>query len=224
LTVPLNERSGLMRIILLGAPGVGKGTQAKKLSRLLGAAHISTGDILRDHMARKTPLGLEVEAVIKSGGLVADELILKLVAERVKEADCANGFIFDGFPRTIAQAEALEKFVTVDKVVSITAEDDQIIKRLTSRLSCKDCGALYNTISLPPAKAGACDKCGGALYQRDDDKEETVRNRFAVYHEQTEPIIEFYKQKNMLVEVDGLRSVDEVTDSIVKAIQLQSEA
>jgi len=207
-----------MRFILLGAPGVGKGTQAKILSKRFGIAHISTGDILRDHMARKTELGLEVEAVIKAGLLVSDPLILKLVAERVKEADCANGFIFDGFPRTIAQAEELEKFVTVDKAVSIEADDEFIMRRITSRISCKECGAVYNTISMRPQAEGVCDRCGGALFQRDDDREETVRNRFAVYYEQTQPIIDYYRRRNMLVEIDGSQSLEEVTEAIADAL------
>lgn len=209
-----------MHIIMLGAPGVGKGTQAKLLMQALGIPQISTGDMLRAEIKAQTELGLAVQKVIQAGELVSDELILQIVKKRLNAPDCQNGFILDGFPRTIPQAEGLEKILTEMniseiKALEITVPDEEIVARLTSRRICANCGALYSLSQNPPKVEGKCDKCNGKVIQRSDDKEEIIRNRLAVYRESTEPLIGYYKAKNSYFTVDGLRSIEEVQREIL---------
>ena len=184
-----------MKIVLLGAPGSGKGTVAKELVKDLGIPQVSTGDMLRSGVARKSDLGLKAKKYMDAGELVPDSVVIGLIDERVQHGDCRNGFILDGFPRTIAQAEALAGITQLDKVINLVVSDDIIIRRLSTRRSCKDCGAIYNLVTFPPKKDGVCDKCGGHLFQRDDDKEEAIKNRLVVYNRQTAPLIGFYKDK-----------------------------
>ncbi len=213
-----------MYVMLLGAPGVGKGTQAKLIMDKFRIPQISTGDILRAEVKKMTPLGKEVKAVMDRGELVSDELILKIIENRLKEPDCQNGFILDGFPRTIPQAEGLDvilqkldNHITL-KVIEISVPDEEIIKRLTSRRVCSNCGELYNLLLKPPLDDNKCDKCGGELIQRDDDKEETIRKRLEVYRRSTEPLIGYYKQKKNFYRVDGARPVEAVFAEIVRVL------
>jgi len=212
-----------MRIILLGGPGAGKGTQATYLKNKFNIPQISTGDMLRAAVKAGTPLGLEAKKVMDSGGLVSDEIILGLVEERIKEADCENGFLFDGFPRTIPQADALkERGVPVDAVVEIDVDDAEIVKRMSGRRAHLASGRTYHVIYNPPKVEGKDDETGEDLVQRDDDKEETVLKRLAVYHEQTEPLIEYYSNWSTsgetgapkYVKVEGVGSVEDIRDKI----------
>jgi len=212
-----------MRIILLGGPGAGKGTQATYLKNKFSIPQISTGDMLRAAVKAGTPLGLEAKKVMDSGGLVSDEIILGLVEERIKEADCENGFLFDGFPRTIPQADALkERGVPVDAVVEIDVDDAEIVKRMSGRRAHLASGRTYHVIYNPPKVEGKDDETGEDLVQRDDDKEETVLKRLAVYHEQTEPLIEYYSNWSAsgeagapkYVKVEGVGSVEDIRDKI----------
>jgi len=187
-----------MRIVMLGPPGAGKGTYASRLTVRLGIPHISTGDMVREEIKKQTDLGKKIKEYSDKGALVPDEIIIKLLAERLGKADCAEGFILDGFPRTISQAEALEKIAKIDLVVNLNVPDEIIITRLSNRLICSKCGAIYNLLTLKPKKEGICDKCGGKLYQREDDKPEVVRERLNVYRRQTEPLIEYYSEKGLL--------------------------
>lgn len=204
-----------MRIILLGAPGAGKGTQADSIKNKYPIAHISTGDILRANVKAGTPLGKDAKAYMDAGKLVPDDVIVAMMESRLAEADCSEGFMLDGFPRTIAQAEALDKMLSahgikLDAVVSLEIDDDTVVSRLTSRRVCKQCGEIYNTAFKPSAKEGVCDKCGGEVVQRDDDKESVIRNRLAVFHSQTAPLIEYYTQKGLLIAVDATGGKDAV--------------
>jgi len=204
-----------MNIILLGPPGCGKGTQAKRLMEKYGVPQISTGDILRAAVRDKTPLGLQAKAVMDKGELVPDELVVKIVEQRLQEADCKAGFILDGFPRTVGQAEALEKSgIPVDAAVNIGVPDEEILKRLAGRRTCRKCSAMYHLVFGPPRNEGVCDTCQGELYQRDDDREETVRNRLDVYKRQTEPLIHWYDGRNRLRTVQGTGTVDEIFNNI----------
>lgn len=193
-----------MNLILLGAPGAGKGSQAKIISEEYGIAHISTGDALRANIANNTQLGKDAKAYIEKGLLVPDEVVVNIVADRIKKDDCKNGFLLDGFPRTIKQAEELDKLTTIDKVINIEVDFGKVLARITGRRMCK-CGATYH-ISF--YDKDVCEKCGGKLYQRTDDNEETVKNRLDVYQKQSEPIIEFYKSKGILYNVDGNRTIE----------------
>ena len=189
------------RVVLLGPPGAGKGTQAKLLQEEFAACQISTGDILRKAVAEKTPLGKEAARYLDSGALVPDDVIVKLVAERLKEKDCEKGFILDGFPRTIPQAESLDAILkqmslSLNRVVSVQVPRAVIIERLAGRRSCKNCGALSHLAFSPPKRAGLCDRCGGELYQRQDDAEETIANRLKVYENQTAPLVDYYRQRD----------------------------
>ena len=205
-----------MKLIFLGAPGAGKGTQAEYVCEKLGIPSISTGNILREAMANKTELGLKAKSFMDAGKLVPDEVVISIIAERLKAADCAGGFLLDGFPRTIPQAEALDKMgVKLDKVVSIEVPDEAIVKRMAGRRSCPKCGMTYHIESKRPAKEGICDKCGAELTVRADDKPETVRNRLEVYHAQTEPLKDFYRAQGCLVTVDGTGSVPDITKLIL---------
>ncbi len=209
-----------MNIIFLGAPGAGKGTQADRIADAYGIPTISTGNMIREALAKGTEMGLKAKAFIEAGQLVPDAVVIGIIQERLALADCANGFILDGFPRTIPQAEALEEMgVTIDKVVDIEVADDIITARMSGRRVCPKCGAPYHTESLKPKREGICDKCGTELQQRKDDKPETVADRLKVYHEQTEPLKDFYAKRGTLKEVDGLGSVDEITKRVKDALE-----
>ena len=206
-----------MKLIMLGAPGAGKGTQAAILSEKLGIPTISTGNILRAAVKNGTPVGLKAKEYMDAGKLVPDDVIIGIVAERLAEPDCANGYILDGVPRTIPQAEALEQAgIVFDHVLSIEISDEEIVNRMSGRRACPACGATYHVVSAPPKQEGVCDKCGAALVLRDDDKPETVKNRLKVYHEETEPLKDFYKAKGVLNAVDNQPTI-EATTKVVEA-------
>ena len=212
-----------MRAILLGPPGCGKGTQAKILIDTYSIPQIATGDILREALKKGTPLGKQAQSYMDKGQLVPDDLVIQIIEERLKQDDCAGGFILDGFPRTIAQAEALDKTLTgmgltLDHVFNIAVGDDELIRRLTGRRICKACGASYHIIFNPPREEGRCDTCQGELYQRDDDKEETIRNRLKVYQDQTAPLITFYHEKKILSSIDGVGSIEQITSRLKAAV------
>ena len=214
-----------MRIILLGAPGAGKGTQAQFICEKYGIPQISTGDMLRAAVKAKSDLGKQVEEVMVSGGLVTDDIIIALVKDRIKESDCGNGFLFDGFPRTIPQAAALiEGDIQIDIVLEIDVNDDEIVKRLSGRRVHVESGRTYHVVYNPPRLAGADDVTGGELIQREDDKEETIRNRLNVYHLQTEPLVDFYKKLSnsdtnvRVIKVNGLAKVDAIREEIFKTL------
>lgn len=197
-----------MRVILLGPPGAGKGTQAASVSEELKLPHISTGDMFRHALKNETPLGIEAKKYMDEGELVPDDIVVAMVRERIEDDDCKNGFILDGFPRTIVQAEKLDETlettgIKIDVVLNLSCEDSVILARLTGRRVCRACGAIYHVTNLPPKQEGICDKCGGELYQRDDDKEETIMNRLDVYRASTEQLIEYYRRKDLLKDVDA---------------------
>ena len=194
--------------IFLGPPGAGKGSLAVKVAEDYKIPHISTGDIFRANIKAQTPLGVKVKAIIDSGSLVSDELTFELVKDRLAQDDCKNGYILDGFPRTIPQAEMLEGLVSDVKVVNFEIQDEIVIRRLSTRRVCKSCGANFNVLTLPPKVEGICDKCGGELYQRDDDKQESILHRMDVYREQTEPLINFYKEKGKITNLDASIETD----------------
>jgi len=209
-----------MRIVLFGAPGVGKGTQAKKIQAEYAIPQISTGDMLRSAVKNQNELGRRAKAYLDKGELVADEVILSMFRERIKEKDCRQGFILDGFPRTIPQAEALDRLLVelntkLDAVIDIVVDYDQIVTRLTNRRLCSGCGADYNLLTNPPAADGSCKKCGGKVIQRADDTEKTIRNRLTVYDRQTLPLKAYYQAQGLLRSVDGDRSESEVFKAIV---------
>ncbi len=219
-----------MRIILLGGPGAGKGTQANYIKERYGIPQISTGDMLRAAVKAGTPLGVEAKKVMDAGGLVSDDIILGLVKERIKQADCAKGFLFDGFPRTLAQAEALKnEGVDIDCVVEIAVDDEEIVRRMSGRRVHLPSGRTYHVVFNPPKEAGKDDVTGEELIQRDDDREETVRKRLQVYHEQTEPLIEYYSKwaasgdpkAPKYVRIDGIGKVEEIRDQIFQALDSQ---
>lgn len=203
-----------MKLILLGAPGAGKGSQATKISKEYGVAHISTGDALRANIKAGTELGKYAKTFIDNGQLVPDEVVVGIVADRIKEADCANGFLLDGFPRTVAQADALSKLTDVDVVVNIDVDFGIIAERISGRRMCA-CGESYH---ISTYKSDVCSKCGGTLYQRADDNEETVKNRLAVYEKQTAPLIDYYEKTGKLVTIDGNRTIDVVFEDIKKVL------
>lgn len=213
----------MLRAVLLGPPGAGKGTQAVRLVEKYEIPHISTGDIFRKNIKEGTELGRKAQEYMNAGALVPDELVVDLVKDRLQQDDCKNGFLLDGFPRTIFQAEKLDEFLSesnlkMDIVINLKVEKEALIKRLTGRRVCKDCGASYHIVNIPPKKEGVCDICGGELIQRKDDNIETVENRINVYEEQTAPLIGYYKEAGSLVDFDGEASLDEVFDAIVQAI------
>ena len=207
-----------MNIILLGPPGVGKGTVANKLSEKLKMPHIATGDMLRENVAKKTGLGLKAKDYMNKGLLVPDELVIEMIKERLKRKDCSKGLVLDGFPRTIKQAEEIRKVINVDKVINLQANDEVIVKRLGKRRVCEKCGFIYHLDFIKPNREGFCDKCQGILYQREDDKPAAIKQRLKVYREQTEPLINYYDDKKLLAEVDSSGKPEEVFDSVVKAI------
>ena len=210
-----------MKLVLLGAPGAGKGTQAEILSRKLGIPTISTGNLLRAAMKNGTPVGLKAKSYVESGALVPDDVIIDIVAERLAEPDCANGYILDGVPRTIPQAEALEADgVEVDYALSIEISDETIIERMSGRRTCHDCGASYHVVSAPPKVEGVCDNCGGELTVRADDAPETVRARLEVYHTVTEPLKAYYAERGKLRSVDNQPTIEATTVAIEKVLGL----
>lgn len=212
-----------MNLILLGAPGAGKGTQAKKIVEKYGIPQISTGDMLREAVAKGTELGRKAKEYMDRGELVPDEVVIGIVKERLSRQDCEKGFILDGFPRTLKQAEALDAMLEelgkkIDAVINVDVPEEEIIKRIVYRRTCRNCGAVYNLIYSPPKEDMKCDSCGGELYQRDDDKEETVKARLRVYREQTEPLIDYYARKGILHNVDGTKNIDEVFTEVEKIL------
>lgn len=212
-----------MKIIMLGAPGAGKGTQAKKIAEKYKIPHISTGDIFRANIKNGTELGNKAKTYMDQGLLVPDELVVDLVVDRVKQEDCANGYVLDGFPRTIPQAEALDAALDVigekiDYAINVEVPDENIISRMSGRRACVACGATYHLVHIPPKTEGICDTCGKELILRDDDKPETVEKRLKIYHEQTQPLIDYFTKKNVLVEVDGTVDMADVFAAIVKIL------
>lgn len=209
-----------MNLILLGAPGAGKGTQAEVICDHLSIPAISTGNIIREALRNETELGKKAKKFIDEGALVPDEVVIGIIQERLKEEDCKNGFILDGFPRTVPQAEALDKMgVNIDKVIDIEVADEKICARLSGRRVCKTCSASYHTLYKPSKDGETCDKCGGELVCRKDDHPDTVLERLKVYHEQTEPLISFYKSRGKLVVVEGQEEVEDTTRLTLKAIE-----
>ncbi len=212
-----------MKLIMLGAPGAGKGSQAKVLSDKYGIPHISTGDIFRANIKEGTELGKKAKEYMDQGLLVPDELVCDLVVDRIKQDDCKKGFILDGFPRTIPQAKSLDAALeqineAMDYAVDLEVDDEVIVERMGGRRACLECGATYHVVNMPPAKEGVCDRCGAKLVLRDDDQPETVKKRLSVYHEQTAPLIRYYKEKGILVQFDGTLKPDEVFRQIVNKI------
>ncbi|MGA7875021.1 MAG: adenylate kinase [Desulfoferrobacter sp.] len=212
-----------MNIILLGPPGAGKGTQAKRLIDKYGIPQISTGDMLRAALKEGTPLGLEAKKYMDKGALVPDTVVIGLVKERIQQKDCAKGYMLDGFPRNVSQAEALDKMLTelgqkIDAVVCIEVPNDELVARLTGRRTCRDCGAGYHVMFDPPKKEGVCDKCGGELYQRDDDNETTVKSRLEVYANQTEPLIDYYDKQGKLRRINGVGDMEVIFGRITSVL------
>lgn len=204
-----------MNLILLGPPGAGKGTQAKRMVESYGIPQISTGDMLREAVKNQTPLGLEAKKAMDAGQLVSDAVVIGLVKERLGKSDCASGFMLDGFPRTVGQAEELDKVLSdmgkgIDHVISIEVPNQELMGRLTGRRTCKACGSGFHVIFDPPKVEGKCDKCGGELYQRDDDNEATVSNRLKVYESSTKPLIDYYSGKGLLRPIDGVGAIDDI--------------
>lgn len=213
-----------MKIIMLGAPGAGKGTQAKMIAAKFGIPHISTGDIFRANIKNQTELGKKAKAYMDQGQLVPDELTVNLVADRIVKEDCANGFVLDGFPRTIPQAEALDAALVamnakIDYAIDVEVPDSSIISRMGGRRACVGCGATYHIVYNPTKVDGVCDACGAKLILRDDDKPETVKERLNVYHTQTQPLIDFYEKKGCLKSVDGTQSIDAIFEQITKILE-----
>ncbi|HID94529.1 MAG TPA: adenylate kinase [Candidatus Latescibacteria bacterium] len=214
-----------MRVILLGAPGVGKGTQARRLFEKYGVPHISTGDILRKAVEKRTDLGMMAHHYMKEGSLVPDDLILDLVRNRLKEGDCKKGFIMDGFPRTLRQAQGLDQLLKelgeeIDAVININIDEATLLERLLARRVCSSCGGNFNLITDPPEHEGICDRCGGRLIQRDDDNREAVLNRLRLYCEQSGSLTDFYRSKGLLRQVDGRGTVDQVFQRVTDALRI----
>jgi adenylate kinase len=213
----------MKKVVFLGAPGSGKGTQAKRLSEELRIPHISTGDILRDAVKRETPLGQQAAPIMASGGLVPDDLMIGIIADRLRAEDAAQGFILDGFPRTVAQAEKLDLMLAGNgnggpRVVHLLVPDEVIVRRIAARRSCPSCGAVFHLENNPPKVAGVCDSCGSALVARPDDTEEAVRRRLEAFHNQTVPVVGYYRAKNVLSEIDGNTPVDQVFEEIKRSV------
>lgn len=214
----------MSRVIFLGAPGAGKGTQARRLAGEAGAPQVATGDMLREAAAEGTPLGREAKRYMDSGALVPDEVVIGLVDERLARADAATGYVLDGFPRTVAQAEALDGLLgrrrqELDRVIFFDVSRPELIRRLTGRRICRKCGTTFHMVSAPPRTAGRCDVCGGELYQREDDAEATVARRLDVYETQTAPLLDYYRRRGLLVRVAGEGAMEDVADRIRKAVK-----
>ncbi len=212
-----------MKIIMLGAPGAGKGTQAKKIAEKYGIPHISTGDIFRANIKGGTELGMKAKTFMDQGKLVPDEITIGMLMDRIQADDCAKGYVLDGFPRTIPQAESLTEALAargeaIDYAINVDVPDENIITRMSGRRACLSCGATYHVQFNPPKAEGVCDTCGSALVLRDDDKPETVKNRLAVYHEQTQPLIDYYQKAGVLKEVDGTQDLNQVFADIVEIL------
>ena len=212
-----------MHIVLLGAPGSGKGTQAGIISQRLGAAHIASGDLFREAVNRGDELGRQVKSYMEKGLLVPDEITIRVISERLAASDCGQGFILDGFPRTVKQAKALDEALRqrgeeVEKVVYIKVSKEELVRRLGGRFTCRNCQTPYHEINSPPEVAGRCDRCGGELYQRPDDSPQTVRKRLKVYFAETAPVIDYYRKARKLVEIDGERGVEEVAQELIAVL------
>ena len=212
-----------MNLIIFGAPGAGKGTQAKFISKNKSIPAISTGEIFREAASSNSPLGIKAAQIMSKGSLVPDDIVLKIVEERIRKDDCKSGFLMDGFPRTLRQAKAFESLLEqtgrkIDKVISLEVSEKNIIKRLSARRICKDCGAKYNLVTVPPKNDDVCDNCGSNLFQREDDTEKTIRHRLSVYYIETQPLIEYYAVKGILFTVDGNKSVSEISEEIAAVL------
>jgi adenylate kinase len=212
-----------MNLVLLGPPGAGKGTQAKILTRKFRIPQISTGDILRGAVKEQTPMGIKAKGYMDAGALVPDEVVVGIVEERLAKADCSDGFILDGFPRTVVQADALKKVLAglqkkIEHVISIVVDKEELLGRITGRRTCRLCGKGYNLVSDPPKLSGRCDECGGELFQRDDDSEITMRNRLDVYEQQTAPLIDYYAHESLLRTVSGTGSIEDIQQNILAGI------
>ena len=216
-----------MKIIMLGAPGAGKGSQASRIATEYQLPHISTGDIFRANLKEETELGKKAKSFMDKGELVPDDITIAMLLERIHKEDCKNGYILDGFPRTIPQAEALKEALAkknekIDLALDVEATDELIIKRMAGRRTCPTCGAIYHIVTLPPMEEGKCDRCGADLIQRKDDNEETVKNRLKIYHEITEPLISYYKKEGILEEIDGAEDLDKVFEKVKTIIRQRS--
>lgn len=212
-----------MNLIIMGPPGAGKGTQSRRLGEQLGVPVISTGEILRDEIKRKTTLGSQAKRHMDKGELIPDALMVGVIEERLRRPDCARGFILDGFPRTVAQADALHKMLgqiggSLEHAVSLSVPNEELLKRLSGRRTCRDCGAMYHIIFDPPTNAGLCNKCNGELYQRDDDHEDIITSRLEVYERETAPLLDYYRNHRQLVEVDGIGGRDDVLGRILSRV------
>jgi len=207
-----------LKLVIFGPPSAGKGTQAQRLSKKYGIPQIATGDLLREAVANKTPLGIRIKSYLESGRLGPDDLIVQLISDRVSQPDCADGFILDGFPRTMGQAEELDKMTEMDLVLNIVVDPEALVARAVGRRICQKCAAVYHVRFNPPKAEGVCDNCGSALIQRNDDKEHTVRNRLDIYTGQTAPLVEHFRKKSNIVDIDGAAGIDGVFDLMVKAI------
>ncbi len=219
----LRKGTTSMKIIMLGAPGAGKGTQAKKIAAKYQIPHVSTGDIFRANIKNGTELGMKAKGYMDAGGLVPDEITIGMLLERIHEADCANGYVLDGFPRTIPQAESLTEALAgmgekIDCAINVDVPDENIISRMSGRRACLNCGATYHIVYNPPKNEGVCDVCGDKLVLRDDDKPETVQKRLNVYHDQTQPLIDYYQKADVLEQVDGTQDMEAVFQDIVKIL------
>ncbi len=214
----------MMNVVLLGAPGAGKGTQAAVLTKQLGVVHVASGDLFRKALSENTELGLLAKSYMEKGDLVPDEVTIEMVLERIRQPDCAPGVLFDGFPRTLSQAQALDEKLDgegkrIDRAVYIEVPEEELVKRLSGRWICRECQTPYHSESSPPKVAGKCDVCGGELYQRADDTEETVRERLKVFFSQTLPIVEYYEKQGKLLRVDGDRDIEEVSAAIARLLE-----
>ena len=212
-----------MNLIIMGPPGAGKGTQSRRLGEYLGVPVISTGEILRDEIKRKTALGMQAKRRMDKGELIPDTLMIGVIEERIKRSDCERGFILDGFPRTVAQADALHRMLgqlggSLEHAVSLSVPNEELLKRLSGRRICRDCGAMYHIIFDPPTNSGLCNKCNGELYQRDDDYEDIISSRLEVYQDQTAPLLDYYRGHRMLLEVDGIGGRDDILNRILSRL------
>jgi len=212
-----------LRVVLLGPPGAGKGTQAATISKRLAVPHIATGDLFRQAQNSGTPVGLLAKSYMEKGMLVPDEVTIQMVQERLSNADCRQGFLLDGFPRNVAQAQALDKMLSsksngLSKALNIKVSTEELVRRLSGRWICRNCQTPYHAVNAPPKSPGVCDKCGGPLYQRPDDREDTVRQRVRVYLEETAPLVDYYQKKKILVEVNGEESIEAVQQQLLEAL------